>query len=615
MKKTVLFSMIAIAAMVISSCDKENSLVGPDGENRTHQVILNAFNTDTKTTIIPVVGGYVSSWEAEDFITLHEHNTSKEYSDVEDYYSENLTDDDIVDGKASFKVELYTDGQSEDEYAYVATYSPWSYAYINSWENTESYEYQNWSKIFGYTGEYLKPHFLVEMGFSDTQSPSATSFDSESDLLVSKPIITTGQMQGEATLQFARLGTIVKITLTGLDEYKGKTINQAVFKPGQSFSKSINIVYDYLLEKYAHMEIMEPSNDFEEMPERNAEFIIIPQATSVKEDGTADLWIRTYSGELTDEFSIDLFIENEDGEINLRRKVNLTAEGKSIKFNEGGMTEFSVGDWGIADVEPVYCETVVNESRDGFTATWEAVANAIGYDCYLTGYAGEWDENGNPEIEYPKTSFTAIDNGDGTWSITVESGLEPMNYTLHIKPIPAEGHYLAFDEYTTFDMKIGLPEVWWFAHDCFGSMESEYIEGTDNEYIIDFSPGKVRFTNLERAYDSSWQVLKSTGPWYMYSTEPLKQIHSIEIWSKNDSHLDFKVYASSAPNEHSKELTGEVVEVSEIDAGSGKYHYQAVHKKVRYTFPTDETYKYYTICGENAEIVMTSQYTYVYYFE
>ncbi len=614
MKKTVLFSLITVAAMVISSCDKENSLVGTDGENRTHQVILNAFNSDTKTTIIPVSGGYLSAWEEQDYITLHEHNTSIEDSDVEDYYSEELTASDIVDGKASFKVELYTDEQSEDKYAYVATYSPWSYAYINRWENAESSEYQSWSEMFDYTGEYLNPHFLIELGFNDYQSPTSAMFDSEADLLVSKPVITTGQMEGEVALQFARLGTIVKITVAGLDDFKGKAINQAIFKPGMSFSKSMNIVYDYVLEKYVHMEAMVPSGDFEDMP-RNAEFTIIPEEICVKDDGTADLWIRTYSGELTDEFSIDLFIESEDGEINLRRKVNLAAENKSIIFNEGGMTEFSVGDWGIADVEPVYCKTVVNESRDGFTATWEAVANAIGYDCYLTGYAGEWDENGNPEIEYPATSFAAIDNGDGTWSITVESGLEPMNYALHIKPIPAEGHYLVFDEYTTFDMKIGLPEVWWFAHDCFGSSESEYIEGTDNEFIIDFSPGKVRFTNLESDYDYSWQVLKSTGPWYMYSTEPLKQIHSIEIWSKNDSHLDFKVYASNSPNELSEELEGVVVEVSEIDAGSGNFHYQAVHKKVRYTFPTDATYQYYTICGDNAGIVMTSQYTYVYYFE
>lgn len=614
MKKTVLFSLITVAAMVISSCDKENSLVGTDGENRTHQVILNAFNADTKTTIIPVLGGYVSSWEAEDFITLHEHNTSKEYSDVEDYYSDNLTVSDIVDGKASFKVELYTDGQSEDEYAYVATYSPWSYAYINRWENAESSEYQSWSEMFDYTGEYLNPHFLIELGFNDYQSPTSAMFDSEADLLVSKPVITTGQMEGEVALQFARLGTIVKITVAGLDDFKGKAINQAIFKPGMSFSKSMNIVYDYVLEKYVHMEAMVPSGDFEDMP-RNAEFTIIPEEICVKDDGTADLWIRTYSGELNDEFSIDLFIESEDGEINLRRKVNLAAENKSIIFNEGGMTEFSVGGWEVADVEPVVCEISVNDAKNGFTAIWNAVDNAIGYDCYLTGYAGEFDEDGNPEIEYKATPYTAIDNGDGTWSVVVESGLEPMNYFLHIKPVPADGHCLVFDEYSTFEKKVGLPEVWWFAHDCFGSSESEYIEGTDNEYIIDFSPGKVRFKNLERAYDYSWQVLKSTGSWYMYSTEPLEKLHSIEVYSKNDSHLNFKVYASNSPNELSEELEGVVVEVSEIDAGGGNYHYQAVHKKVRYTFPEDKTYQYYTICGDNAEIVMTSQYTYVYYFE
>ena len=101
----------------------------------------------------------------------------------------------------------------------------------------------------------------------------------------------------------------------------------------------------------------------------------------------------------------------------------------------------------------------------------------------------------------------------------------------------------------------------------------------------------------------------------MYSTEPLEKLHSIEVYSKNDSHLNFKVYASNSPNELSEELEGVVVEVSEIDAGGGNYHYQAVHKKVRYTFPEDKTYQYYTICGDNAEIVMTSQYTYVYYFE
>ena len=38
------------------------------------------------------------------------------------------------------------------------------------------------------------------------------------------------------------------------------------------------------------------------------------------------------------------------------------------------------------------------------------------------------------------------------------------------------------------------------------------------------------------------------------------------------------------------------------------------HKKVRYTFPEDGGYRYYTIKGQDTGVVMTSQYTYVYYY-
>jgi hypothetical protein len=269
-------------------------------------------------------------------------------------------------------------------------------------------------------------------------------------------------------------------------------------------------------------------------------------------------------------------------------------------------------------VDGVYdCETEVNEARDGFKATWNAVENAVGYDCYLYGWLEPFDENGEPATKYPNTPVTAVDNGDGTWSVTIADGLQAMYYALFIKPIPAEGHCLMDDSYSYFEMAVGIPEVYYLYHDCFGGNKSyEAVEGVDDEYIIpDLSPGVVRFKNIWRSYDSSWQVLKASDAWFMYSTQPLKEIHSIELYSKNDSHLNFKVYASKTPNEHTKELEGTVIESNYINAGSGSYHYEATHKKVRYTFPDDEVYQYFTICGESAGIVMTSQVTYVYYFK
>ena len=173
------------------------------------------------------------------------------------------------------------------------------------------------------------------------------------------------------------------------------------------------------------------------------------------------------------------------------------------------------------------------------------------------------------------------------------------------------------DSYSYFEMAVGIPRVYHFYHDCFGGNGTyEAVEGVDDEYIIpELSPGVVRFKNVWRNYDSSWQALKASDAWFMYSTQPLKEIHSIELYSKNDSHLNFKVYASKTPNEHTKELEGTVIESNYINAGSGSYHYEATHKKVKYTFPNDDTYQYFTICGESAGIVMTSQVTYVYYFE
>ena len=616
MKNTAIFSLIVVGAMAISSCQKEYNPIGPDENENTHTVVLNTFDPETKTGIVAAPGGYLSEWQPGDFIWLFECNPDKDvYDRVSTYESSPLNAENITDGKASFTVQLNTDNPQAAKYSYISAYAPFAYTYFTSWTQAEDEEYVRWCKQFDYKGEFVPAHMMVETEFFTEQRPDPDSFDPMADVLVSKMIETDGQIKGELSLKFARLGTIVRITLTGLDNYVGKTINNAEIELGNSFSKNSSVIFDPVLEKYAHRGMEMLSDDIEGMPEHRVCFRIAPQGVIVKNDGTADLWLRTYAGELNDEFSITLFIETgEAGEVIIKRNVDLISAGKKIEFNEGGMTVFSVGGWGIADVESVFCETTVNETMDGFTATWKGVANAVGYDCYLTGY-GNLDENGIPGVTFAKTVMTPINNGDGTWSVKVDSGLSPMTYTFHVKPIPAEGHCLMYDEYQEFEMKIGVPDVWWFAHDCFGSSESEYIEGTEGEYIIDFSPGKVRFKNLSRKYDYSWQVLNANGPWFMYSTEPLKKVHSIEIWSKNDSHLNFKVYASAAPNEHTEELAGVVVETSEVDAGSGSYHYQAVHKLVRYTFPEDKNYQYYTICGDNSGIIMTSQYTYVYYFK
>lgn len=607
MKKIFSFIGIAVAAMAVLGCQKENITSDNQNNEKTISLVVNASaDALTKAYIYPVQGGYMTSWQSGDCITVGEMCEGE--TDNAMYESDPLTEADIIDGKAAFKLEIEDKNLPESKFTYVAG-NNYPFIFTNYWENADDESYNIWKQRFDYTGEYVEPHMVVEAFFRDMQSPTADTFDPEADLLVSKQVTVTGQPKESLELQFARLGTIVRITLDGLDNYKGMTVGHVAFRVGPSFSKSLNVIYDPILEKYTHSMNVIPSSDDLEDPVRPIIFDINPIDVSVKEDGTADIWLRTYSGELTDNFTIEFFVDDGEDGIMLKRNVDLAAEGKTIKFEEGKMTVFSVGSFGIADVEDVGDFTYkVNAARDGFSASWAAVEHATGYKCILKG--GVTDEN----IVIPDVELAPVDNGDGTWSVAVESGLIPFLYRLQITPVPEEGHAQMSDYPSEFELLIGVPTYWMLAHDSFGSIDSEYIEGSDDEYMITLGPGKIRYKNLNRQYQSSWQALVSSGPWFMYTTAPLTEIVKIQLWSKDDSHLTFNVYACKSPNDKAVKLDGNVIEVSDIDVGKGQYHYKASHKLVEYVFPAGEVYQYFAIEGDQAQTVLTSQHSYIYYY-
>ena len=100
-------------------------------------------------------------------------------------------------------------------------------------------------------------------------------------------------------------------------------------------------------------------------------FGLTPENVTIKEDRTADLWIRSYNGEIKNWFRVDLTMsQGEKGEpVKLSRYVDLNAAGKTIKLNEGGMTTFSVKDFAVADVENVNINNIIKSvkyERNGF---------------------------------------------------------------------------------------------------------------------------------------------------------------------------------------------------------------------------------------------------------
>ena len=594
MVRKLYFALAAFSVMSMAGCQNEK-IEQPEEGKVTHKLIVNAYpDSDTKTSLTAVSGGYQVSWDVGDQITLHEcapEAGEDDYDAIRSYWSEELTSDGILDNKAGFVFEEIED-RTASQYSYVATYSG-GYAKYSDWGSYD-YLYEEWASAFDYTGERLDPHMVIEMQFNGGQTPGPDTFDPNADLMVSNMIVSSEQLSGEASFRFARLGTIVKMTLTGLNAYAGKPLGEIEFSFGESFQLPGMIMYDPVLNKY--------------VPGGGEGMWVLPSIRfdgsniTIKEDGTADVWFRILSGEVTDWFRVDICIEEDK----LAQFVDLTKHRRTLIFEEGGMTTFSVGGFAVADVEPVGdISWTITDAMDGFTAKWEDVEHAAGYECYI-----ESSDN-------TRTDISVTDNGDGTHSATVENGLAADTYYIYVRPTPEDGHELVTMEYSYDEIPVGVPVPYWFSHTTF-SDDSESIEDT-GEYIIPvYSPGKVRFQNLKKVYDSSWTALEATGDWFMYSTEPLT-MHSIELWTKDDSRSCFKVYASSTPGAESLELSGSIIDTSEIDAGSGSYRYNHTHYMYRFTFPENGDYKYYTIKGTQPDtdpaVVMTSQYTYVYRYK
>lgn len=594
MVRKLYFALAAFSVMSMAGCQNEK-IEQPEEGKRTHRLVVNAYpDSDTKTSVTAVSGGYQVSWDVGDQITLHEcapEAGEDDYDAIRTYDSEKLTSDDILDNKAGFVFEEIED-RTASQYSYVATYSG-GYAKYSDWGSYD-YLYEEWASAFDYTGERLDPHMVIEMQFNGEQTPGPDTFDPNADLMVSNMIVSSEQLSGEASFRFARLGTIVKMTLTGLNAYAGKPLGEIEFSFGESFQLPGMIMYDPVLNKY--------------VPGGGEGMWVLSSIRfdgsniTIKEDGTADVWFRILSGEVTDWFRVDICIEED----NLAQFVDLTKHRRTLIFEEGGMTTFSVGGFAVADVEPVGdISWTITDAMDGFTAKWEDVEHAAGYECYI-----ESSDN-------TRTDISVTDNGDGTHSATVENGLAADTYYIYVRPTPEDGHELVTMEYSDAEIPVGVPVPYWFSHTTF-SDDSESIEDTGESIIPVYSPGKVRFQNLKKVYDSSWTALEATGDWFMYSTEPLT-MHSIELWTKDDSRSCFKVYASSTPGAESLELSGSIIDTSEIDAGSGSYRYNHTHYMYRFTFPENGDYKYYTIKGTRPDtdpaVVMTSQYTYVYRYK
>lgn len=614
MKRRYLSLALPACLSLFASCADEGIAVKDTEINEAvpgqHTVIINAGDAGlTRTAISPDGNGFKVSWQEGDQINLFEVIPSIEsvYDQVKCYTSASLTSSNINNGAAQFSVSLDDERSDKDAYKYLAVYpcnkAGNSYSNVgtyNSWESDEDDAYNNWKSYWNYNGIYVAPHPTFSLNLPDKQRPTASSFDASADLMVSELKETNTQFTEYSSMKFARVGSIICITCKGLDAYKGQEVTGAEFGFGDSYGGNSVIDYDPYLKKLQFY--------------KGLRFQLYPQNVTVKDDGTVDLWIRGFSGKITDWCSLRLVVggtltstdsgygyteETIDGGTVLSRKIDLASLSKSITMEEGEMTKFGVSNFVNAVPRP---ETEVfyltNDTGDGVTINWLADSN--------TGRYEYWFKETNSETAESIISGEAPIT-DGKCQITIDNGLTSgKEYYLYVKSHTKSGFCYDLAEercgmtewQSTFTIELNKEGT-----TSFGPTTLYYHSYTEEGELFDSSNAK---SDTEYAYASSYEhlmlgfmnvntdgstitPLNSATNWAMYTKMPLKKIKKVRVYYSGSDN-DFKVYLDNV-------IKGKTCSITYSTSGQDRWG----TKYYEYDFTSlSETYQYLTICDDDS---------------
>lgn len=556
--------LVLYLAMVLCGCQSMQVENDPSAET-CHYVTFTADAVQTKASMSydEHSRGYDMIWEIGDRIALFE------YADGFDYpvkhLSEPLQEGDLSDGGriAEFRVSL-PDAAGTD-FRYVAVYP-----YMSS----GGYE--------PYCVD-VDSHLMLKVVLPYEQSPKADCFDASSNTMVSKVIESPVQISDVAELQFARIGSILKISLKDLEEYAGQQITMARFGFGDSFGGSLNCDYDTVTETYSFYKGFNTFN-------------LTPESVVIDNYGRADLWIRCYAGEITDWFSLYLTVGEGvkgkgDGVI-LGKYVDLEGLSRSIVIPEGKMTTFVVGNWGVADVQGVTdISYKVNSEMNGFTVTWNDVEYASGYDVQYWSYT---------DFEHQAKVESVQDNGNGTHSAAV-SGLSPDIYNLKIIPVPSDGHALIDPEYY---YPVSVPVGVETEKNVYNSLFVETL--TDAVSSYDYKGLQMEYKNMRQ---SSWGtvLVTSESDWGLWnSTEFCNIIKELIFVADASTATEYQPYTDKNFVDHKIRPLDYVTVL--VSSGDGIWH--AVEPEygepyndkypVTYSFPDDT--KYFKVLSDEVKL-------------
>ena len=298
-----LIGAVAAAAALFSSCKKEafNEEVKPG----TVEMTIIAGADDATRTVLGSDGAVTWSATGETLKVLENNGASN----LSSYTSEEGISNDERK-TMSFAVSL--DSKTAETFDYFALYPSKSFV----------------------DGTYSDAK-NVKVILPAQQSPSATSFDPTSDILVSKPVLGLAKQPTSLELQFARVVAIGKMNITNLDtEEKVKKV---------SFTATGKVVNG---RSYINLEDASAVQYGYYAPSATVTLDYTEQSIAANEEMTAYFTCWPFELAAGDTFSVVVETEN----YIFTKDVTL-AEGQSVAFKVGRASAFSVSFSGIKGVE------------------------------------------------------------------------------------------------------------------------------------------------------------------------------------------------------------------------------------------------------------------------
>lgn len=484
--KTMRLFVAALVALVAAVSCRRAETEQLSGKAAPHTV---SIHVDAVKTVISqdAEGHFKGAWEAGDVLYVKEFVTgvssNPELSDIDSASGFVATDPLAAGGETA---------------TFSATFEPYY------WESTyTAEELATYTFTYKYLACSYNPFYMngdsIPLMIDPDQEVYADGYSTSDDMLVSR-FAQYSSRPTDIAFNFARLGTVVKITLTGLQE--GDVLKSGTWYTGDHLKAAVRVEdivsyypetgqYDYTVPEYLEDALGDCYH---------VNFTCSDPLRPIVADagGVAVMYLRVLPGVLDDWFGIICTLDRGGSEVKYSKLVDLASMGRSLTFKDGGVTMFSV-DMKPAVVglpEPIMY--AVPKPRTGFLAAWPADVHAVGYECYYLRYGDYWDDVTERDVPYDKVPLTPVAGTgemEGRYFVEVPSGLEADQYTLYVRAIP--------------DADSGLSD--------FGFAEKVMYVGLTKEITWPDVDSYYGTTHLDKSLDPIWKVYEDGEelyPWY-----------------------------------------------------------------------------------------------------